>query len=432
MRSSQTVLEVNNLSKRYRIGSPETQSSSRIQALSKAILSPYHRYHELRRLSNFNDNDDKSLIWALRDISFRISQGEVVGIMGANGAGKSTLLKILSRIVMPTSGSFSYRGVLASLLEVGTGFNGELTGRENIYLNGAILGLKRKAIEKVFDEIVDFSGVERFIDTPVKKYSSGMTVRLAFSVAAHLNADILILDEVLSVGDAQFSAKSMQKMENVARDGKTVIFVSHSTTAVAKLCHRAIFLSAGQITAQGDVEEIAGIYLGNTIHTRTSVQWNESLAPRAEGLLRLISTRLIDRENKGFDSISINQDFGLEVTFEVFRDDLQILCEFQIVNDQGQILFTSIERHAVWSVNPRSKGLHSTTAWVPGNLLPEGRFSINIAFSSTSPRDTYLRETEVIYFYVRDPLTGGTVRYDYGTTVPGMMRPRLEWTSVNA
>jgi lipopolysaccharide transport system ATP-binding protein len=428
MSAREVMLKVESLSKRYRIGTRQSKAETPIEVLKEIIASPYHRFKHLQGLSDFDDKEDASVLWALRNISFEVHKGEVLGIMGANGAGKSTLLKILSRIVVPSEGQFWHKGSIASLLEVGTGFNGDLTGRENIYLNGAILGMKKVQIDKVFDEIIDFSGVERFIDTPVKRYSSGMTVRLAFSVAAHLDPDILILDEVLSVGDAQFSQRSMKKMENVAQDGKTVIFVSHSTTAVQKLCHRALFLANGEITAEGPVEQITGLYLGNTEHTLMAKVWDESVAPRAEGLIKLLSVRIVNENGDGIERVDIRQKVGVEIAFEVLREEKKVLAEFQVANEQSQTLFTSIEQHPDWSNKKRGVGLYCVKGWIPGNLLAEGRFSISIAFSSNSPRDTYLRENEVLWIQVVDPLEGDSVRGDYGTIVPGFVRPRLDWS----
>lgn len=429
MSSSEVVMAVEELSKRYRIGRRVDRADSAAALIKQMALQPFRRFQDLRSLVRFDEAEDPStILWALRDISFEVRRGEVLGIMGANGAGKSTLLKILSRVISPTKGQFWYRGTLSSLLEVGTGFSGELTGRENVYLNGAILGMKREQIDRVFDEIVEFSGVERFIDTPVKRYSSGMTVRLAFSVAAHLNPEILILDEVLSVGDAQFSQRSMRKMESVAQDGRTVIFVSHSTTAVQKLCHRAIFLSAGQITDEGPVEKITGLYLGDTSHTRAAVVWDDAVAPRAEGLIKLNSVKLVNESREAIENADVRQTLGVEICFEVLRPDKMVLAEFQVANDQKQILFTSAEHDTEGSFREREPGLYTVTGWIPGNMLAEGRFSIGVAFFSPSPHDVYLTESEVLWFNVTDPLEGDSVRCDYGTAVSGLVRPRLNWT----
>lgn len=427
MGSKDVVLRAESLSKRYRIGAKATEAHSRREAILNFLSQPYRRFRDLQRLARFGDGEDESIIWALRDISFEVCQGEVLGIMGANGAGKSTLLKMLSRIISPTSGQFWYKGTLASLLEVGTGFNGELTGRENIYLNGSMLGMRQSDIDKVFDEIVDFSGVERFIDTPVKRYSSGMTVRLAFSVAAHLDPDILILDEVLSVGDAQFSEKSIKKMESVAFNGKTVLFVSHSTNAVAKLCDRAIFLSGGSITASGTVADITGLYLGDTSHNRISREWKDTVAPRAEGLVKLMSARIVDEFHEPVQKFDIRQKIGVEISFEILQSSRIVLAEIQVFNEKEQLLFTAVEHDHKHSFNPREKGLYTVICWIPGNFLAEGRMILNVGFCNNSPHESYMRENGVLLFDVEDFLQGDSVRYDYGAPVPGLLRPRLDW-----
>ena len=428
MAEHEVILKATGLSKRYRIGA-RVRTDISVKRRIANILT-FQRFKDIRSLSNFSDkdSDQDNVIWALKDVSFDVRRGEVLGIMGANGAGKSTLLKILSRIITPTSGEIRYQGTMASLLEVGTGFNGELTGRENIYLNGAILGMSRSKIGNLFDEIVDFSGVEKFIDTPVKRYSSGMTVRLAFSVAAHLDPDILVLDEVLSVGDAQFSQKSMQKMESVAKDGRTVILVSHSTTAVSRLCDRAIFFSAGSITASGSVEQITGLYLGDTVHTRATKVWDAALAPSAEGLVKFISVMIIDSQRKPLEIVDIRQAIGIEICFEILRPGKLILPEFQVVNAASEVLFTSIENRTGWDINPREAGVYTSTGWIDGNILSEGRYSINTSLSTPAPRNCYLTENEALYFQVIDPLEGDSTRCDYGTQPVGSISPRLHWS----
>jgi lipopolysaccharide transport system ATP-binding protein len=258
---SKEVIRVEHLSKRYRLGLKEKQSETLIGQISQALRSPWNNLKRLRELNKFGQEDD-SVFWALKDISFEVNEGEVLGIIGKNGAGKSTLLKILSQITEPTSGKIEIHGRVASLLEVGTGFHPELSGRENIYMNGTILGMTRKEIDSKLDEIIDFSGVEKFIDTPVKFYSSGMKVRLGFSVAAHLDPEILIIDEVLAVGDFEFQAKCLGKMESVSRDqGRTVIFVSHNLKAIKNICSRCISLEKGILKDNGDVNYILKNYL---------------------------------------------------------------------------------------------------------------------------------------------------------------------------
>ncbi|MFW6083714.1 MAG: ABC transporter ATP-binding protein [Gemmatimonadota bacterium] len=256
-----TAIRVEDLGKRYRIGS----SSERHDTLSEAILSglrsPWRRLKELRRLGRFDQGDDADVIWALRHLDFEVQEGEVLGIIGRNGAGKSTLLKVLARITDPSEGRVTIRGNSGALLEVGTGFHPELTGRDNIYLNGAILGMDRAYIDRMFDEIVDFSGVRRFVDTPVKRYSSGMKVRLAFAVAAHLQPEVLIIDEVLSVGDAEFQERCLNKMEDVARGGRTVLFVSHNMHAVRSLCTRCLWIDEGRVRLDTSPREAVESYL---------------------------------------------------------------------------------------------------------------------------------------------------------------------------
>lgn len=260
------VIEVKGLSKKYRIGKAEKRADTILGAITNGLKSPLKNLRQIRNLSKL-DRDEDSVFWALRDVSFEVKQGEVLGIIGHNGAGKSTLLKILSRITEPSAGEVRITGRVAALLEVGTGFHPELTGRENIYMNGTILGMRKKEIDKKLDEIVDFSGVEKYLDTPVKFYSSGMRVRLGFSVAAHLEPEILIIDEVLAVGDAEFQRKCLGKMEAVANQGRTVIFVSHDMAAVGALCNRGLLLEGGQICKADSMSSIITHYLSqvNTV-----------------------------------------------------------------------------------------------------------------------------------------------------------------------
>lgn len=264
---SDPIIKVNNLSKRYRIGAKEAGYKTFREAIVDGIAAPVRNLAKLRRLTEFKDNpssnDEEDVIWALKEVSFGVNEGEVLGIIGRNGAGKSTLLKILSRITEPTSGSIDIHGRISSLLEVGTGFHPELTGRDNIFLNGAILGMRKWEIEKKFDEIVSFSEIERFIDTPVKRYSSGMYMRLAFAVASHLEPDILVVDEVLAVGDIAFQKKCLGKMKDVAKGGRTVLFVSHNMGAIRSLCESAIWLDNGQIVKKGTADEVVMEYVKN-------------------------------------------------------------------------------------------------------------------------------------------------------------------------
>lgn len=276
---SDIAIQAHNLSKRYRIGLKEELPETLAGALSAWLKSPLSNFRRVRNLSHFGQSSGEAddIIWALNDVSFDIMCGEVVGIIGRNGAGKSTLLKILSRITEPTSGRAILNGRVSSLLEVGTGFHSELTGRENVYLNGTILGMTREQIDRKFDEIVDFSGVEKYIDTPVKRYSSGMKVRLAFAVAAHLDPEVLIIDEVLAVGDAGFRKKCLGKIEQVARQGRTILLVSHNMLSIQSLCSRAILLEEGRIVFNGATEIAVNKYLSST-----EIVHNQSILERAD------------------------------------------------------------------------------------------------------------------------------------------------------
>ncbi len=271
---SAIAIKVENLSKRYRIGLKEEMHDTLGGAMASWVKSPMANFRRLRKLSQFAENGDaEDVIWALKDVSFDVKQGEVIGVIGRNGAGKSTLLKIISQITEPTSGRVVVRGRISSLLEVGTGFHPDLTGRENIYLNGAILGMKRAEIERKFDEIVSFSGVEKFLDTPVKRYSSGMRVRLAFSVAAHLEPEILLVDEVLAVGDAAFQQKCLGKMKDITYHGRTVLFVSHNMGAISALTNRCFCMEGGRVFQEGMTEDVVGSYLSRLSETKSNDGW---------------------------------------------------------------------------------------------------------------------------------------------------------------
>ena len=285
----QPAIRVENISKRYQIGINQNDGYRTFrEAIVSAVSTPWHRVNRFARRvgsdgSSLACNESGGDFWALKDVSFEIEAGEVVGIIGRNGAGKSTLLKILSRITEPTSGRGEFRGRIGSLLEVGTGFHPELTGRENIYLNGSILGMSRREIDRRFDEIVEFAEVDRFLETPVKRYSSGMYVRLAFAVAAHLEPEILLVDEVLAVGDAQFQRKCLGKMDDIAQGGRTVLFVSHQMSAVQRLCKKCLFLEKGQLKSFGPKEEIISQYLSEDAEQHQPGRWADLTSAQRDG-----------------------------------------------------------------------------------------------------------------------------------------------------
>lgn len=313
------AISVKGVSKRYRIGLVESEHKTFAGQLVDMVKTPFTNLKKLRSLSSFK-GEDESIFWALKDISFEVQEGEVLGIIGHNGAGKSTLLKILSRITEPTSGEITIKGRVSSLLEVGTGFHPDLTGRENIYMNGTILGMKKKEIDHKLEEIIAFSGVSQYIDTPVKRYSSGMKVRLAFSVAAHLEPDVLIIDEVLAVGDAEFQKKCLGKMEEVAGLGRTVLFVSHDLTAVRNLCKSVILLTGGSIENTGFSDEIVNYYYNKSA---TGTKLSERKERRGKGDFRFVDYSLIGqikKENLLFSGESVD----IELQYEVYNDFEQL------------------------------------------------------------------------------------------------------------
>lgn len=304
------AIRVENLSKRYRIGQRERYLTLR-DVLTRSFTAPFRLFRRDDQSPVPNSQSKSNYIWALKDVSFEVKRGEVVGIIGRNGAGKTTLLKILSRITEPTEGYAEVRGRVGSLLEVGTGFHPELTGRENIYLSGAILGMKKREIDRKFDEIVAFAEVEKFLDTPVKHYSSGMYVRLAFAVAAHLEPEILLVDEVLAVGDAAFQKKCLGKMGDVAREGRTVLFVSHNMAAVEHLCSRAILLCNGRVRKLGNVSDVVEFYLSEIGRPRSAS--DSVLARSLDGSLELLSIQLVDEEGHRLSAVQCGRDLNLVI-----------------------------------------------------------------------------------------------------------------------
>ena len=314
---SEATIRVEHLSKRYRIGLKEAMHDTLGSAVTEFFSRPVKNLARLRRLTAFGEDGHESedIIWALRDVSFEVNAGDTVGIVGPNGAGKSTILKILSRITEPTAGRVEIRGRVSSLLEVGTGFHPELTGRENVYLNGTVLGMTRKEVAGKFDEIVDFSGVEKFIDTPLKRYSTGMQVRLAFSVAAHLDPEVLVVDEVLSVGDAEFQRKCLGKMSDVAKGGRTVLFVSHNMAAVTNLCQTAIRLSSGHMTQIGEASEVVGEYLSSISET-SAITLDHRRDRKGDGRLRVTGVTFADGDGKAVEHLQSGKDAQIILHYE--------------------------------------------------------------------------------------------------------------------
>ncbi|MCB1757206.1 MAG: ATP-binding cassette domain-containing protein, partial [Gammaproteobacteria bacterium] len=343
---------------------------------------------------------------------------------------KSTLLKILSKITPPARGRVEIHGRTSSLLEVGTGFHNELTGRENVYLNGTILGMRKKEVDRKFDEIVEFSGVEKFLDTPVKRYSSGMRVRLAFAVAAHLEPEILIIDEVLAVGDAAFQEKCLSKMENVGSQGRTVFFVSHNMAAVSRLCERVIMLDNGRLVADGPAQEIVAHYMHEGTGTHAERSWETPEKSPGGNVVRLRNVRIKNEAGETTPSVDVTEAVGLEMTFDVLAAGHTLLPHFQLVNEEGVVAFLTLDVDPEWRKKVRPKGTYTTTAWIPPNLLSEGNLFLMALMRVMAPQNFQeFAESEVVSFQVVDRMVPGilTARGDWVRDIPGVVRPLLRW-----
>jgi lipopolysaccharide transport system ATP-binding protein len=430
------VIKAENISKYYRIGMKQEMPDSFAKALFGFVKSPFKNYHKYRSLYRFDDigsdtntNDRADLIRALRGISFEIKKGEVVGIIGRNGAGKSTLLKILSRITSPTSGTAEIHGRISSLLEVGTGFHPELTGRENIYLNATILGMRKKEVDRKFDEIVDFSGVERFIDTPVKRYSSGMQVRLAFSVAAHLEPEILIVDEVLAVGDAEFQKKCLNKMENVGQKGRTVLFVSHNMPAITRLCERTILLSEGAVSQDGPSLEVVSSYLCYGTTTTAEREWPDSSVAPAGKVVRLRAVRVRGEDGAASAIVDIRRPVELEMEYEVKEPGHMLLPYYSLFTEEGVLSFMTVDLDPAWHRRPRPEGHYISRALIPGNLLAEGMVFVASGLVTLNPIRSQFFERDAICFRVIDNFDGDSARGDWVGRFGGVVRPKLQWST---
>lgn len=396
------VIEVNNISKEYRLGSIAKDS----------IMESFRSL-----LKGGNSKANKESFMALSDISFDVMEGEVLGIVGKNGAGKSTLLKVLSRITEPTSGEIKMRGRVASLLEVGTGFHPELTGRENIFLNGSILGMTKAEIKSKFDEIVEFSGVAKFIDTPVKHYSSGMYVRLAFSVAAHLEPEILIIDEVLAVGDAEFQKKCLGKMKDVAGQGRTVLFVSHNMAAVRTLCTRAILLDKGNVIFIGNTDQVVDKYLnqGNSIEGGSMHRFDKEQFECFDSFA-LNSIKIYSRSNK--EVISQEEEIAITIEF-IKKNEEKFNFVLRFKDAEGNYLF--VNSFTVDS-NKFSMDTQNVTMSIPGPFFNEGVFSIDLMVSQN--KQVVFVENDIIYFNV---LQANKALGEWMGKTKGPLKPHFNW-----
>jgi lipopolysaccharide transport system ATP-binding protein len=425
MSSEQVVLRAEHLRKRYRIGEREPYKALR-DVLTAALTAPFRVGRRRERTTG-----DPGRIWALDDVSFDLNRGEVLGLIGANGAGKSTLLKVLSRITEPTDGQVLIRGRVGSLLEVGTGFHPELTGRENIYLNGTILGMRKAEIERRFDEIVEFSGVQTFLDTPVKRYSSGMQVRLAFAVAAHLQPEILLVDEVLAVGDAEFQQKCLGKMQDVTREGRTVIFVSHNLAAVRSLCPRALLLERGRLLFDGDTDEAVQRYVGRSGHRENAVLDAEQLEQRLvkrriygdQPLFRCERIAVLDEQGLPSSSFRSDEEITVAIEYTVLRPvpSFRLLVTLTDANRTTVLRTESIDDAELAETTRLEPGSYRSQVVLPRYLFGEARLDLNV--SLISEVNQVLDYGAVVDLDVRFAGHGANMRGK------AYLRPRLAWVT---
>jgi lipopolysaccharide transport system ATP-binding protein len=424
---SNVVLRARDVSKRYRIGDREQYGALR-DILSGWMTAPARYLRSLGQRadrSNAQKRESDTTLWALRDVSFDVEQGEILGVIGRNGAGKSTLLKIVSRITKPTEGSVKLRGRVGSLLEVGTGFHPELTGRENIFLNGAVLGMKRTEIVSKFDEIVAFSEVEKFIDTPVKRYSSGMYMRLAFAVAAHLEPEIMVIDEVLAVGDASFQKKCLGKMGSAAQQGRTVLFVSHNMTAVQDLCHRVIWIDGGKIVDAGDAETVISHYLQEASTSQTELVWNDIAAAPGDEEARLLRVGVRPSGGSSSDPITIHTPTVIEFEYWNARPDVYLHPTFFLYNEQGILICSTGPTYFPnWRERTFPTGVIRNWCNIPGDLLNNGLHRVSVHLAKND--QTLYRKEDALSFDVQDT---ASKRDGWYGEWKGAIRPMFDWDS---
>jgi lipopolysaccharide transport system ATP-binding protein len=436
---TETVIEVDRVSKRYRLGVVGSGTLShdlnRWWAWVRGKEDPLAKVGQ-GRVESSNESQlpvflPSDYVWALRKVSFEVKKGEILGIIGRNGAGKSTLLKILSRVTAPTEGEVRIRGRVASLLEVGTGFHPELTGRENIFLNGAILGMTKAEIQRKFDEIVAFAEVEKFIDTPVKRYSSGMYVRLAFAVAAHMEPEILVVDEVLAVGDAEFQKKCLGKMQEVSKGGRTVLFVSHNMPAVARLCRRAVLIEKGELVLDGDAEVVTTRYLNTARNTSAEKSWPRPAEAPGDAVARLKGVRIL-QEGRVSEAVDIRYPVTFEMEYWNLKPDARLMVAANFFNSEGVLLFLSADfQEAEWRA-PRPVGVYLSRCVVPGNFFSEGIIRVLAEVCTREPFwQSHVREEDIVSFNVVDNGEPGSVRSGWGRPMSGVVRPMLDWKTIS-
>ena len=425
------VIKVENLSKQYRLGQVGTGTIRHdINRWLHRISGKEDPYLKIGEANDRTRKGKSEYVWALKDINVEVREGEVLGIIGRNGAGKSTLLKILSRTTAPTTGSAKIKGRVSSLLEVGTGFHPELSGRDNIFLNGAILGMTRREIQRKFDEIVDFADVERYIDTPVKRYSSGMYVRLAFAVAAHLEPEILIVDEVLAVGDVEFQKKCLGKMNDVSvNQGRTVLFVSHQMDAIRRLCNQIAVLENGSLMCLGNTDEGINHYLKGNSGSTAKRSWADNLVKPGNEYVTLEEVSVCNSRNELVETVFTHEEVVIKIIYRLKKRNFKYIHGFNLFNSNGVHILSSHDTAFAKSKKSLDNGCYEATVLIPANFLAEGLHMVGVAIMSYNPFMIHIEETEVASFTAVDD-DGSKItnaRGLYGGKIPGIVRPLLEW-----
>ncbi len=425
------VIEVNNLAKQYRLG--QVGTTTMVDDFKRWTYKMRGKEDPFLKIGEVNDRTKKGssdYVWALKDINFSVQQGEVLGIIGKNGAGKSTLLKILSRTTSPTIGEYKIKGRVASLLEVGTGFHPDLTGRENVFLNGAILGMTKLEIKARFDEIVDFSGVERYIDTPVKRYSSGMYVRLAFAVAAHLNPEILIIDEVLAVGDIEFQEKCLGKMKDVAVQGKTVLFVSHNINAIRTLCTKGLFLKNGMVADYGKIPAVTEAYLFEGLENRATRHF-ASNEIKIDDLCSITYLSIKNQNNESVTEFDVTDEVNIEIGYKVNAQKYTYTVHFYVKNSSGDVLFVGMDnKYSPYINNPQPVGVFTESIKIDKNFFNEGNYSIQalICTFPTLVESKFCTVDNALSFSVTDKNYETGTRGSWNREWPNsLVRPDFKW-----
>ena len=440
------AISIENVSKVYRLGEiNRSQFFGDVRRWAKSKFNPDHTFGDPETEAE-QEPKAPDLFYALKDINFDIKQGETVAIIGANGAGKSTLLKIISRITAPSKGAIRINGRIGSLLEVGTGFQGDLTGRDNVYMNGAILGMSRKEVSSKFDDIVSFSGVEKFIDTPVKRYSSGMNVRLAFAVAAFLEPEILIVDEVLSVGDQQFQNRCMQRLKDIIKDGRTVLFVSHGAGQVRQLCTRAICLKRGEVICDAEPNKALEYYqialresasavnvkIGEKQKSTSEVVFKKEERPGNE-VVSINSYRIENKKGDVVEVVLTSDDIYIELEFSVYKEGYNLRPAFTFSDELGNILFWTGDVGISSAQKTTAPGIYKSRLHIPAHFMSPGRVMVTYGVGEDSATGlAHAMGRETMTFIIEDDEADQYIRGRYLGPLPGFIRPKLEWKTSTA